>query len=33
MKHACHHGCIANAQNNSGDPLGNNGECEYRKLQ
>lgn len=33
LKHACHHGCIANAQNYSGDPIGNDGECDYRKLQ
>lgn len=33
IKNFCKKGCIAYAEMNSGSPLGNDGECEYRKLQ
>lgn len=29
----CQKGCLAFAEMKSGDPLGNDGECLYRKLQ
>ncbi len=33
VKNYCKKGCIAYAEMNTGSPLGNDGECEYRKLQ
>ena len=33
LKNACGHGCMAEAANLTGDPLGNDDGCLYRKLQ
>ena len=33
VKDKCKRGCIGHAFNNCGDPLGDDGECEYRKIQ
>lgn len=33
MQHTCKRGCLAHAVAFNGDPLGNDGECEFRKLQ
>jgi len=33
VREKCRHGCVGHAVNNCGDPLGADGECEYRKIQ
>lgn len=33
IREKCQRGCIAHAVNYCGDPLGDDGECEYRKIQ